>query len=235
MPAGEEGIAVILPVLNEAAALPARLAALRTGGFAGILVVDGGSTDGSRDAVRAAMDTEGTPVRLIRAERGRARQMNAGAAEARASILLFLHADTGLPPNAARKIEAALRTGAVWGCFDVRLDSPRPLLRTVAWLMNRRSAFTGICTGDQGIFIRRDIFARLGGYAPIPLMEDIEISRRLKRVSPPARIRVPVVASARRWERGGVLRTILLMWRLRLLYWLGVPPDRLARHYTAVR
>ncbi len=117
----------------------------------------------------------------------------------------------------------------------MRLDSPRLLLRVVAWFMNKRSALTGICTGDQGIFVRRDGFEHLGGYAPIPLMEDIELSRRLKRFSRPARIRTPVVSSARRWEQGGILRTILLMWRLRLLYWLGVSPEWLARQYAAVR
>jgi len=235
MPVGEGSIAVILPVLNEAVALPAQLAALRADGFAEIIVVDGGSTDGSVDVVQAAMATRGTPVRLIRAERGRARQMNAGAAKSRASTLLFLHADTRLPADAAKEICSVLQRGAVWGCFEVRLDSPRPLLRLVAWFMNRRSALTGICTGDQAIFIRRDAFVRLGGYAPIPLMEDIELSRRLKRHSRPARIRTPVVASARRWEKGGVIRTVLLMWRLRLFYWLGASPERLARQYAAVR
>lgn len=235
MSVGIEGIAVILPVLNEVAALPAQLAALRAGGFAEIVVVDGGSADGSREAVHAAMDAPGTPIRLILAERGRARQMNAGAAQTTASILLFLHADTRLPPGAAQGIDHALRGGAAWGRFDVQLDSPRPLLRIVAWFMSRRSALTGICTGDQAIFIRRDAFVQFGGYVPIPLMEDIEISRRLNRLSRPVRIRTPVVASARRWEQGGVIRTILLMWRLRLLYWLGVSPDRLARQYAAVR
>ncbi|MDH4134224.1 MAG: glycosyl transferase, partial [Gammaproteobacteria bacterium] len=117
----------------------------------------------------------------------------------------------------------------------VQLDSPRLLLRVVAWFMNRRSALTGICTGDQAIFVRREAFVRLGGYAPIPLMEDIELSRRLRRLGPPARLRTPVVSSARRWEQGGVLRTILQMWRLRLLYWLGVPAERLVQQYKAVR
>lgn len=235
MPLGDEGIAVILPVLNEAIALPGQLAALRTGGFAEIIIVDGGSTDGSLEATRAAMNAPGTPVRLIRAERGRARQMNAGAAESRAPILLFLHADTHLPQDAASEILSVLQRGAVWGRFDVRLDSPRLLLRVVAWFMNRRSALTGICTGDQAIFVRRVAFERLGGYAPIPLMEDIEFSRRLKRLLRPARICTPVVASARRWEKGGILRTILLMWRLRLLYWLGLSAERLAQQYKAVR
>lgn len=235
MPAGEAGTAVIMPVLNEAAALRTLLAALRTGGFAEIVVVDGGSADGSPGLVEAAMARPGTPIRLICAERGRARQMNAGAAESRASILLFLHADTHLPQDAARAIHSVIQRGAVWGRFDVQLDSPRLLLRVVAWFMNRRSALTGICTGDQAIFVRREAFVRLGGYAPIPLMEDIELSRRLRRLGPPARLRTPVVSSARRWEQGGVLRTILQMWRLRLLYWLGVPAERLVQQYKAVR
>lgn len=230
-PSAAPGIAVIVPVLNEAGTIEGQLAALRGQGFAEILVVDGGSTDVTADLVRAA----GGPVRLIEAARGRAAQMNAGARAARAGVLLFLHADTRLPDNAAARIRVALHAGRPWGRFDVRLDGAHPLLRAVEFLMNWRSALTGVCTGDQALFVERAVFESLGGYAAIPIMEDIELTRRLKRIARPARIREPVVTSARRWRQRGVVRTILSMWRLRLLYRLGVPAERLARHYPEVR
>jgi rSAM/selenodomain-associated transferase 2 len=158
--------------------------------------------------------------------------MNAGARTARGDILLFLHADTVLPEGAGKAILAALAdAGTVGGRFDVRLDSRRPLLALVGWLMNRRSRLTGICTGDQGIFVRRTVFEALGGYPDIPLMEDVELTRRLKRHGRLVALPLRVVTSARKWEREGVLRTIVLMWALRLLYALGVSPARLHRCY----
>jgi hypothetical protein len=129
-------------------------------------------------------------------------------------------------------VRAAIQAGHLWGRFDVRLDGARPAYRVIERCMNRRSALTGIATGDQAIFVRRDVFERLGGYAPIVLMEDIELSARLKRRQRPARVRAPVVTSARRWEQHGILRTVLRMWRLRLLYWLGMSPARLTRWYA---
>jgi rSAM/selenodomain-associated transferase 2 len=158
--------------------------------------------------------------------------MNAGAARARGEVLVFLHADTELPAKALLAIEAALDDPqVVGGRFDVRLDGSCVLLRLVAALMNARSRLTGIATGDQAIFVRRCIFDSLGGYADIPLMEDVEFSRRLKRAGRTASLRLTVTTSARKWERDGLLRTIFLMWSLRLLYWLGVPPPRLHRWY----
>jgi rSAM/selenodomain-associated transferase 2 len=220
-------LSIIVPVLNEAAALPdalPHLAALHAQG-AEVIVADGGSTDGSVGRWRAAAD------RMVQAPRGRARQMNAGAAAASGEVLLFLHADTRLPEDALERIRTACRDGALWGRFDVRIRGDARMLAVVAALMNLRSRLTGIATGDQAIFVRRDAFLDAGGYPDQPLMEDIELSRRLKRTGRPACLRDKAVTSGRRWERSGVWRTILLMWRLRLLYWLGVPADALARSY----
>ncbi len=223
-------VAVILPVRNEAAVLEAVLADLLVRHDPlEVIVVDGGS----RDASHAIADgfSSRYPVRVFNAPAGRALQMNAGAAAASADILLFLHADTRLPPGALDAVRAAVSAGHVWGRFDVRFDGKRPAYRIIEWFMNRRSALTGIATGDQTIFVRRDIFESFGGYAPIALMEDIEFSRRLKRRGRPARLADAVTTSARRWERYGVVRTVLRMWGLRFLFWVGVSPTRLARWY----
>ncbi|RPH83085.1 MAG: glycosyltransferase, partial [Candidatus Rokuibacteriota bacterium] len=214
-------LSIVIPALDEAANLARVLPGLvAREPAAEVLVVDGGSADDSRAAVARVPS-----VRWLSGPRGRARQMNAGARAARGDILLFLHADTVLPEGAGAAIVAALAdAGTVGGRFDVRLDSRRPLLALVGWLMNRRSRLTGICTGDQGIFVRRTVFEALGGYPDIPLMEDVELSRRLKRRGRLVALPLRVVTSARKWEREGVVRTIVLMWGLRLLYALGVSP-----------
>jgi rSAM/selenodomain-associated transferase 2 len=170
-------------------------------------------------------------VRIVSAERGRARQMNAGAVVAQSEILFFVHADTVLPANALSLVRDAIARGAVWGRFDVRLSGAAPAFRVIERAMNWRSALTGIATGDQTLFVRRDVFDMLGGFAPIALMEDIEFSRRLKSVARPFRIRMPVITSSRRWERDGIARTVLTMWMLRALYALGASPRFLARLY----
>ena len=185
-------------------------------------MADGGSEDGTREIAAPLAD------RVIVAPRGRARQMNAGAAAAGGAALLFLHADTRLPPDADRLIHNAL-AGHAWGRFDVRIESDHPFLLVVAFAMNLRSRLSGIATGDQGIFVRRSAFA---GFPDIPLMEDIAFCKAMKRRSRPACLRARVTTSARRWERDGALRTVLLMWRLRLAYFLGASPDELARRYT---
>ncbi len=220
-------VGVVLPVLNEAGILDTALTEILKQVPDEIVVVDGGSQDATRDIVR-----NHPRIRLLETERGRAAQMNAGAAEARSDILLFLHADTRLPPQALSHVRAAIQAGHLWGRFDIRLDGARPAYRVIERFMNLRSALTGIATGDQAIFVRRDVFRQLGGYAPIALMEDIELSARLKRRQRPARVHTPAVTSARRWEQHGILRTVLRMWRLRLLYWFGMSPARLARWYA---
>jgi rSAM/selenodomain-associated transferase 2 len=158
--------------------------------------------------------------------------MNAGANAARGDVLWFLHADTLVSPAALAALPGALaQSGGDWGRFDVQLTGSHPLLRLVEWSMNLRSRWTAIATGDQGIFVRRGLFEQVGGFADIPLMEDIALSRRLKRHSPPLRLRARLYTSSRRWERNGIVRTIVLMWRLRFAYWRGVPPQRLAERY----
>jgi rSAM/selenodomain-associated transferase 2 len=224
-------LSIVVPVLDEARHLPALLGALAPEcADVELVVADGGSRDGSADVAAR------TPrVRLVRSARGRARQMNAGAAAATGDVLLFLHADTRLPEGAAEAVRRALDApGVVYGRFDVCFDNPAAVFRLIAGLMNLRSRLTGICTGDQAIFVRRATFARLGGYPEIPLMEDVELTRRLKRAGRRASLRLRVTTSARRWERNGVARTIVLMWTLRWLYFCGVDPARLHRWYYGV-
>jgi rSAM/selenodomain-associated transferase 2 len=220
-------LSIIMPVLDEAAGIQAALAALaplRARG-AEVIVVDGGSTDGT--AQRAAPLAD----QVLRSPRGRARQMNAGAARARGDVLLFLHADTGLPADADLLVLGAVAQGAAWGRFDVRIEGRPALLRLVAAAMNLRSRCSGIATGDQAIFVRADPFRRIGGYPDQPLMEDIELSRRLRATSPPHCLRQRASTSGRRWESRGVWRTIVLMWWLRWRYWRGDSPQALAEAY----
>ena len=229
-------VAVILPVFNEANHLEKTLSELLAGHpFDEVIVVDGGSTDASVEIVCKLMsaDTPGSqPIPyLIQAPRGRARQMHAGAQVATSDALLFLHADTAPSVDAVARIRDAVRHDRLWGRFDVRLSGRHFVFRLIERLMNWRSRVSGIATGDQGLFVRRDVYRMLGGFAPIALMEDVEFSTRLKWVGKPARLRGPVIASSRRWEERGIMRTILLMWALRFLYWLGVSPERLARRY----
>jgi rSAM/selenodomain-associated transferase 2 len=225
-------ISIIVPALNEAqgiAAALAALASLRTRGHE-VIVVDGGSSDKTAALSRGAAD------RIVAAARGRASQMNAGAALARDEVLLFLHADTRLPENAdARILQGLAASGRAWGRFDVRIEGKSRLLPVIAFFMNLRSRATGIATGDHAIFVRRDAFWRIGGYPPLELMEDIALSRLLARVSRPLCLADKAVTSGRRWERRGVLRTVLLMWWLRLAFFCGATPASLARLYDGER
>jgi rSAM/selenodomain-associated transferase 2 len=221
-------LSIIIPCLDEQEGIAAALAALaplRARG-AEVIVVDGGSRD---DTVARA-----TPLAdlVIAAPRGRARQMNAGAARARGEILLFLHADA-LLPNAADVLifNGLQRSRRGWGRFDVTIAGSHPLLRVVERLMNLRSRLTGIATGDQAIFVTRSLFTAAGDYPDIALMEDVALSKQLKRYGPPLCLNHRLVTSGRRWEKHGVLRTIVLMWRLRLAYWLGADPGKLAVRY----
>jgi rSAM/selenodomain-associated transferase 2 len=219
-------LSIILPVLNEASGIAATLTALQPLRASGhkLIVVDGGSVDAT--ALLASVDAD----QVINSSSGRARQMNAGAAAASGDALLFLHADTRLPAQAESLIQNALQN-RLWGRFDVEISGRPAMLRVVANMMNHRSRLTGIATGDQAMFMTRAAFEAAGGYPEQPLMEDIELSKRLKRLGPPACLRERVVTSGRRWEQHGVWRTILLMWRLRFDYWRGVPVERLAARY----
>jgi rSAM/selenodomain-associated transferase 2 len=221
-------LAIVIPALNEAANLARLLPDLARGcPGAEIVVVDGGSRD---DTTAVVAGQPGS--RLLATARGRAIQMNHGARATGGDTLLFLHADTRLPDGAAGAIERTLaEPGVVGGRFDVRFDNGRPLFRVIAWLMNTRSRASGICTGDQAIFVRRADFEAVGGYPDIPLMEDIELSRRLKGRGAMRALRLRVTTSARKWEREGPLRTIGLMWALRFLHFCGVAPTRLHRWY----
>lgn len=224
---GSVVMSLVMPTLNEAACIGDtlhRLAPWRALGHE-VIVVDGGSHDDTAEQAATGAD------RVLAGPRGRARQMNAGAAAAQGQVLLFLHADTQLPEDAAQQIEQALHQGRVWGRFDVRIEGDAVLLRLVAALMNLRSRLSGIATGDQAIFVRSDVFHKLGGYADQPLMEDIELSRRLLAISRPACLRQRVLTSGRRWQARGVWRTIFLMWRLRWRYWRGESPETLAQAY----
>lgn len=223
-------IAVIIPVLNEAATIGRAIDRVRVAD-AHCVVVDGGSDD----ETAAVAVSHG--ARVIRSRRGRAAQMNAGAlAAGEFEILVFLHADVVLPDDWTEAVRGAIEAGAAWGRFDVSLDSGLPLLRVVGEMMNFRSRVTGIATGDQAIFIRRAAFDALGGYADQPLMEDVELCTRLRRARlAAAPLRNRVLVSARRWEQKGALRTVVLMWALRALYWAGVPPRHLHRIYYGRR
>ncbi|MCG7201466.1 TIGR04283 family arsenosugar biosynthesis glycosyltransferase [Marinobacter pelagius] len=225
-------LSVIVPVWQEAGTIVKTLQALQPLRDSGheVIVVDAGSPDATAELAHAWCD------RVVASGKGRAVQMNAGASVAQGNVLLFLHADTRLPGSALVELERFRQSRCGWGRFDVTLSGRRPLFRVIAWFMNRRSRLTGICTGDQAIFVRQDVFEALGGFHEIPLMEDVELSRRLRLVSRPFCIADPVVTDSRRWEQNGPWRTILLMWRLRWRYWRGDSPESLAQAYrTDVR
>lgn len=222
-------LSIILPVLNEAECIVQTLLKLQGLRLQGseLIVVDGGSQDGTIGLASILAD------RIIESPRGRAIQMNVGAAAARGEVFLFLHADTTLPDDARLVISKAIDRGADWGRFDVEIEGRIPMLRVIAFMMNLRSRLSGVATGDQAIFVKRAQFERLGGYPPIPLMEDLALSDALKSVSKPASLRSKVATSGRRWEKHGLWRTIFLMWRLRAAFRWGVSPEILARRYQS--
>ncbi len=231
-PAGQSQIpstlAIIVPVLNEMETLPELLEHLRhwQQRDVEVLLVDGGSEDGSREAITEDGFT------LLQSPAGRALQMNTGARASNANQLLFLHADTRLPANADQQLLAALNHHQrSWGRFDVRISGRSVWLPVIAFMMNRRSRLSGIATGDQAIFMTRSAFEQVGGFPEQPLMEDIAISKRLKALSSPICLTHKVTTSGRRWDSRGSWRTILLMWQLRWAYWRGVPAEHLAKHY----
>jgi rSAM/selenodomain-associated transferase 2 len=219
-------LSVIVPALDEAEVIEATLRDLRASGVAELIVVDGGSRDDTPARARNLAD------QVLTGPRGRAAQMNHGAAHAGGDTLWFVHADTRVPAQAQACLAEALGDpGVLWGRFDLRLSGSAWPLRIIERMINLRSRLSGIATGDQGIFVRREVFEAAGGYPPIALMEDVALSRALRRRARPACLRPPLLTSSRRWEQRGILRTVLLMWRLRLAYALGVSPERLARQY----
>ncbi|HHM05385.1 MAG TPA: glycosyltransferase [Gammaproteobacteria bacterium] len=221
-------LSIIIPALNEGANITATLQPLQTLRRAGheIIVVDGGSDD---DTARQASPLSDNVISSLR---GRARQMNTGADAAANDILLFLHADTLLPHNADKLIVRGMnQTGKAWGRFDVCLSGRHPMLRVVERSMNLRSRLSGIATGDQAMFVKRAMFEKVGGFPDIPLMEDIALSHQLKQHSRPLCLSTPLVTSSRRWEQHGIMKTIVLMWHLRLAYYFGADPQQLVKRY----
>ena len=219
-------VAIIIPMLNESEIIVEKLQSLQyLRPQCELILVDGGSLDGSVDLARPWVD------KLVVSPAGRAKQMNAGVAATSAELLLFLHLDTQVPGNLMALL-AAQRDGCdYWGRFDVTIDGQHWMLPVVAFFMNMRSRVTGIATGDQGIFMSRSLFHKVGGFPDQPLMEDIEMSRRLLKAVRPACLRQKVITSGRRWEQHGAIRTICLMWSLRWAYWCGEAPDKLAERY----
>jgi rSAM/selenodomain-associated transferase 2 len=227
--ASNRQLSIIIPVLNEAGCLQPtleRLQPLRSQGHE-IILVDGGSSDDTLALGQTLVD------RVLQTPPGRGRQMQAGAAIARGSVLWFLHADSCIPVGADNLILDTLqRTEAGWGRFDISFTDSHPLLKCVAWFMNQRTRLSGIATGDQGIFVARTLYDRVGGFPAIPLMEDISFSRSLKQHARPCRVTQTLGTSARRWHAHGILRTIVTMWGLRLAYFAGISPERLAKYYS---
>ncbi|SNT08801.1 TIGR04283 family arsenosugar biosynthesis glycosyltransferase [Pseudomonas segetis] len=220
-------LSVIIPARNEAQALPLLLrdlSALHAAG-AEIILVDGASEDATCEVARPFVD------QLLSSKPGRAQQMNAGAAAAHGDYLWFVHADTRVDPGSIQSLLDTLLEQPIWGRFDVRLSGPGLLLRLIGAMINLRSRVSAIATGDQAIFVARKTFESLNGYADIALMEDVELSTRLKVLARPRCLRPALLTSSRRWEHNGILRTVVLMWRLRLAYYLGVSPESLARDY----
>ena len=220
-------ISIIIPVLNEAEHLEKMLTEVQ--GFRDkhneVIVVDGGSTDATVDIARSYSD------HVVISDKGRAKQMNAGAVVAKGDVLIFLHADTILPLGSCGLIRSSMTDEYRWGRFNVRLSNEKKLFRIIEFFINWRSRISSVATGDQAIFVDRGLFEDIGGYPDIPLMEDIAISKRLKQKSKPICLKSTVVTSSRRWEEYGVFNTVLLMWRLRFLYFIGVSPERLIKHY----
>ena len=227
------GISVIIPTLDEEASIPGAIRSAREAGPCEVVVVDGGSRDRTVEIARVEADT------VISSPRGRAAQMNAGAAIARGEALLFLHADPLLPKGSLTAVLDALRDAAViGGAFRVRLAASsgagryvRAALGITGRMIGARAGATRAFTGDQAIFVRSGSFRSLGGYPEIPLMEDVDLSRRMRKAGRTVLLPLRVETSGRRWEAWGPLRTVLFMWRLRIGYLLGWTPSRCADAY----
>lgn len=220
-------LSFIIPTLNEEPYIRSCLEPLQQYRKKGheVFLADGGSTDDTLVIAKPLVD------RIIISERGRARQMNAGAAAVSGDVFLFIHADTVLNLENADLFTEKIKLPRTWGRFDVRLSGAHPILRIVEFFMNLRSRMTGIATGDQVIFITRTLFLECGGFPDVPIMEDVEMSAKLLKVCKPLCLRNKVVASSRRWEQYGIMRTVMKMWYLRLIYFFGADPEKLARKY----
>ena len=225
-------ISVVVPIRNEPAEIIGQLNQLvDLDGILEVIVVDA-SDPPHKLRLQEILDSS---ITLVHSENaGRAKQMNLGSVQANGDILWFLHADSRVLDNSAALISESLEPDRSWGRFDVKFKSSAQKMQLIATMMNLRSAVTGICTGDQAIFVERELFNQVNGYPEIAIMEDIALSKTLKKHSQMARVRACVETSARRWESNGYLRTILLMWMMRLLYWSGVSPARLAKWYKQV-
>lgn len=219
-------ISIIIPVLNEEQSVKSLLQQLQTCRQQGheVIVVDGGSNDETVSVSKPLAD------KVITSGYGRAKQMNKGVAESINEVLWFLHADTSIPKNAIETIQESLSKND-WGRFNIKLSGSHFLFRIIEKMINIRSCLSGIATGDQGIFVKRKMFKSIGGYSEIPLMEDVALSNKLKNVSRPVCVKETLTTSSRRWEKNGIITTILLMWYLRFLYWIGVSPNTLAKLY----
>jgi len=222
-------VSIIMPALNEASTIEQTIRSARAldtlDRGVELIVVDAGSQDNTKFLAQALAD------HVLDAPRGRARQMNTGAAKATGDYLLFLHADTTLTTDAVAQLQHALTQSPVWGRFDVHIEGQPFMLGIISFMMNLRSRLTGIATGDQAMFVRREVFEAIGGFKDQPLMEDIELSKQLRRQASPICLKGPISTSGRRWETNGVWPTIFLMWRLRWRYWRGESTEELAKSY----
>ena len=228
-------VSAILPVRNETPDTLKNLQSLiNLSGILEVILIDASDDRRTVDALEKFAESSPLVYLIHSEESGRAFQMNLGVQRARGTLLWFLHADTTVPRNSVKLMTNSLSKDHRWGRFDVQFDSSEPIMKIIAFFMNLRSALSGICTGDQAIFVEYDSFQRVQGYPNIAIMEDIEISKQLKKISPPARLKIPVSTSARRWESDGYFRTIIKMWLMRFLYWAGVSPDKLAKIYKQV-
>jgi len=226
----ELSVAVIVPVFNEERVLPALMVHLQALNAENVLIVDGGSTDRTRQIL------ENSATRWIPSAPGRAKQMNVGATHTHSDILLFVHSDTNISSSHILALKQAMQDeSCVGGRFDIMLSGDSMALRMIAWFINTRSRLSGISTGDQCQFVRRSVFEDMGGFPSQPLMEDVAFSKALKRQGHIACLRQKVTTSSRRWETQGIIRTVLLMWKIRFLYWLGVSPEKLSSSYRQAR
>lgn len=222
-------ISVVIPILNEARILEKTLDQLQSElGDHELIIVDGGSTDSS---VRIA-EKYG---KVVLSACGRAKQLNTGAAAATGDILIFLHADIWLEPGAFAAVATALASGYVGGGFRQKIDGKRVLYRLIEIAGNIRGRYLNVFYGDSGIFLARTDFEKIGGFPDVPILEEMEFSKRLRQLGKPTLLTPCIHISARRWEASGIVRTTLNNWLITALYFLGASPEKLARLYSHIR